>query len=243
MQKKQILLTFFFISLILMSSGFGQEVKDIKIFSDYSIAGSKRLLVWNAKAVGGGAEINFNLIGGMSIGVSIGYQLFSVNQDSVIKQLNWDFWEYRYKGNIAVDLTDTTIKATLAPFEKMDVLPFKLSLNYDYVPTEGLTISPSLGGGILFFTRRIYIEETWQKYYPSAGYTFLYTYRNFAPKKSGNPFFLSGSINVTYNITELLSIYSGFNYSYIVPTEGEMGYDFFPFQNYYSIKLGLTFLY
>lgn len=220
-----------------------QTLKDIKIYSDYSSGIDKRFLVWKAAGVGGGADINFELYEGLTLGISAGYQLFTINQDSVIQQLQWDFWEYRYKGNISVDLTDTTIKATLSPFEKMDVMPIKLNLEYNYSPVADLTITPSLGGGIIFYTRRIYIEETWSKYYPTVGYTFIYSYRNFAPFKSGNPLFISSGLNASYKLTELFSIYGGFNYNHIIATDGDFGYDIFPFKNYYSVKLGLTFMY
>jgi len=241
--SKKIKIKIISLMLLMITMASGQTLKDIRIYSDYSSGIDTRFLVWKATAVGGGADINFELYEGLTLGLSAGYQLFTINQDSVIKQLNWDFWEYRYKGNISVDLTDTTIKATISPFEKMDVLPVKLNLEYNYSPLEGLTITPSLGGGIIFYTRRIYIQETWSKYYPSVGYTFLYSYRNFAPFKSGNPLFVSGGLNATYDFGEIFSLYAGFNYNYILPTEGDYGYDLFPFKKYYSVKLGLTFIY
>ena len=230
------------ISLITFSVS-SQTLKDIRLFTDYSSAGSKRLMVTKAHGLGVGADIRFELFKGLHISLVGGYQLLHVNQDSVIQQLKWDYWDYRYKGNIAVDLLDTTVNARITPFEKMDVLPFKINISYNHELLKDLFVTPSIGGGMIFYTRRIYIEESWSKYYANADYTFNYTYRNFAPKMEGNPIFLTGGLDFDYVFSDIVSLYAGFNYNYILNTAGKLGYDNLPFENYYSIKLGLTFLY
>ncbi len=240
--KMQKTIAYLFFLIILNANSFAQ-LSSVSFSPDYSISGSKRLAVTKADAVGGTLKIDFKLMDNLSIGFIGGYQLFSVQQDSGLIQWKWDFWDNRYRGNVNADLTDSTLRATINSIQKMDLFPIILTLNGDFTFMENFFVQPSIGAGIIFYSRRMFLEEEWSKYYQQIGYVFQYKFRNFAPPKQGNPFVIYGGINLGYILTESFRLDAGFNYTHVLETKGKLGYDNFPFKNYISSKIGITFLY
>lgn len=230
------------IMLFLSHYTFGQ-LSSISLSGDYSISGSKRLAVTKADAVGGALKIDYKLLDNLSVSLIGGYQLFSVQQDSGLIQWKWDFWDNRYRGNVNADLTDTTLRATIQSIQKMDVIPLIVTVNGDFTFGEKFFVQPSIGGGILFYSRRMFLEEEWSKKYEQIGYVFQYKFRNFAPSKNGNPLVVYGGINLGYHLNDAFRIDASINYTQILKTEGKFGYDNFIFKNYISTKLGITFQY
>lgn len=235
----------YFLLLTFFSVESFSQLQSINIYSDYTQSGTKRLAVTRADAVGGGVGVYFKLNDFITLGVTAGYQLFSINQDSALTQWDWYFWNVRYRGSVQADLADSALKlsATFNPIQKMDFIPVMLNFKSNFSLTENLAITPILGGGIIFYTRRLYLEEDWTRRFDKIDHTFSYRYRNFTDDKKGNPFFVMGGLNLSYQFSEIASLSADFVYNYVLKTEGKFGYDQLPFTNSYGIKLGINFLY
>ncbi len=233
------------IFILFFSNAALPQLEHIKVFSDYSVANSKRLSTVKADGLGGGIGVSFNLFDNFNLGVQVGYNLYSVSQDSALEQWKWDFWEYRYKGNVKNDTaSDPNLSSRIDVAQKMDAIPVVITLNYKFSLLDELDVRPTVGGGFLYFSRRLYLEENWKKVYPAYNnYTFEYSYRNFAPNKTGYPFLITAGLNINYKLSELIALAGDFQYNSIIKTEGKNGYDDLPFNNSFSFKLGITFLY
>jgi hypothetical protein len=232
------------IIIIFFSVELFAQLQSVSIFTDYSIAPSKRLQITDADAVGGGVKIKFLIAENMAININAGYKLYSISEPDVLNKWGWIFWTERYYNKIVSDINaDPNLSVEIAAIQKMDLIPFYLSFSYDYSVAEKILITPSLGSGVYFYTRRMYAVENWSKYFPNADYTFSYSYRNFAPIKKGNPFYAKGELNIQYQLFEKLSLFTNFQYTYIIPTEGKFGYDSFPLENEVSITFGLAIYY
>ncbi|NUN10582.1 MAG: hypothetical protein HUU54_15510 [Ignavibacteriaceae bacterium] len=237
--KKTVLLFVLFITASLLA----QEVRSVQFFSDYSMPNVKRLNVNKIDAVGGGLKISFKIDEDSDLDFNFGYQLFSIQQDSALARWNWDFWEIRYKNRIASDLIERPgLAVSLNPIQKMDVYPVYLTLSHRVKITDGLKIIPKIGGGLMFYTRRMYLEEEWQKRFDST-FTFEYSYRNFATNKIGNPIFVTMGLTIDYSIGDYIDISAGSEFRHIFRTPGKFGFDQFVFNDALSVKLGITFLY
>ncbi len=237
-----------FFSLILFvphSISFTQiRLNSIGFFSEYSSPISKRLLVTKIDGVGGGVEISFALSSNLMFSVSGGYTLFSLQQDSAIQQWNWRFYTERYAGIIIDNLrSDSTLAAYLNPIQKMDLMPIQISFTGNFEVIKNLFIKPQLGGGIYFYTRRLYLEEIWRKKFDEVNYTFEYSYRNFATNKYGNPIGFFGNLQISYQPLEIFQAGTSIGYTYFLKSKGKYGYDQFPINDYLNIKLFITFLY
>lgn len=244
MISKKFLITLF--SVLLLSNFSYSQIKlsTISFYTDYSYPLSKRLMVTKIDAVGGGAEVSFSIYKNLEISFSGGYSLFSLQQDSAIQQWNWRFYTERYAGIIRDNLrADSTLAAYLNPVQKMDLVPFQISLKGNFNPIKNLYLKPQIGAGIYFYTRRLYLEERWRKIFYEANYTFEYSYRNFASNKYGNPAGVFASIEFDYQPSEIFTIGTSFGYNYFLKTKGIMGFDQFPIQDYLNFKIFLTFLY
>jgi hypothetical protein len=235
---------FIVVLFCLISSTSYAQLEQIKVFTDYSFAGSKNLATYKADALGGSIATNFHIYENLFINIQLGYALYSIGQDSALTQWKWDFWEQRYKGNVRADTaSDKNLTARIDVIQKMDVIPFVITFNYKFSFSEDFDIRPSVGGGFMYYSRRLFLEEHWKKVYTSYNYTYEYSYRNFAPNKTGNPLLFTAGLNMNYKIAEILALSGDFYYTHFLKTIGKFGFDDLPFNDSFTIKLGLTFLY
>lgn len=220
------------------------QLQYIKFSSDYASGLTKRLSVTRAEALGGTLDIGFNISDLFTITFSGGYQLFKVDQDTALAQWNWLFWETRYRGNIQAAIqSDPAMIGILKPIQKMDFFPVLIKFSKEIEVFNNLFVKPSVGGGMIFVTRRLILEETWSRYFDQINYNFQYSYYNFADDKKANPVALFGGLNLSYEFAPGYRVHGDFNYLQILKTEDKLGYNEMPFENSLNIKLGLTFLY
>ncbi len=220
------------------------KLSSISFFCNYSYPLNKRLLVTKIDGVGGGVEITFDVFENFALSITGGYTLFSLQQDSAIQQWNWRFYTERYAGIIRDNLrADSSLAAYLNPIQKMDLLPLQISIKGIFSPFKSIFIKSQIGGGIYFYTRRLYLEEVWRKKFDEVDYTFEYSYRNFANNKYGNPLGIFGLIEFDYKPSEIFTIGTAFGYNYFFRTPKKFNYDQFPINDYINFKIFLTFLY
>lgn len=240
MIKKMFFSLIFLITLVQVNFA---QLKSINIFSDYSTALSKRLNVNAASAVGGGAEVQYDLGKNFSISLEGGYKLYSISQDNQLIAWGWDFWNNRYSNKIKSDLqADKNLSVVINSSQKLGIIPVLIHANYSYNFNDKIGLTASLGSGVYFYTRTLFVIEQWSKKFPSENYTFTYSYRNFAPEKKGNPFVLSAGLNLSYEFIDAFSLNVGFDYTNILSGSGS-GEKNFLFTNEINTKLGIIFSY
>jgi hypothetical protein len=227
---------------IICSSSIYAQLHSVKLFAEYSSPNSKRLAVKNIDAVGGGIKIRFDLFDKLSLNANIAYNLYSLTQDSAIVQWDWRFWG-RYEDFIEQTLQDDLYEAGINPIQKMDAIPIYLTFSYDLELSEKISVLPYVGGGIIFYNRRLYIREDWIKQFEEIDFEFAYSFRNIAPQKSGNPLFISGGVEVSYKFAEYFSANGSVNYLNVLKTEGKFGFENFPFDKAINFNIGVGFIY
>ena len=236
-------LTIAFMLGVLCSEAFAQ-IHSVNVFGSYSIALGKRLSVTRADALGGGVELRVRVSDNINISVIGGFERYSIDQDSALAKWNWRFWVERYSGIVKDNLaSDSSLSATLNPVQYMEVVPILAAVSIELSPAENLTVRPSIGGGVLFYTRSLYLQEEWQKRFHALDYTFEYSYRNFAGDKKGNPFVVFGRAELSYQLSDLFTVDASARYTTALNTDGKYGYDEFPFRDMVTFTVGLSFLY
>jgi hypothetical protein len=220
------------------------QLRSVTVYGSYVTALGKQAGFSTVRGLGVGVEGRVALADSFTLNLSFGYERYgTINQDSTLIKWNWKFWNERYAGNVRVDTLSDTLKAVLNPVQYMEVLPLLLTLSFEIQPFEGLSIRPTLGGGVLLYTRSLYMDEEWRKRFNSLNYTFEYDFRNFAPDKKGNPFAIVGGLEASYQIFSALSLTANSRFTSIIKTKGKFGYDEFPVKSAMSLSLGLSFLY
>jgi hypothetical protein len=180
-----------FITGIILLSGFSfAQLKSVTVFTDYSYVPTTRLEITNADAVGGGVKVKFTVWDNFNLGFIGGYKLYSLNEPDVLNNWGWQFWTDRYFNKIVSDLAaDANLSVEIGAVQKMDVIPFIIFAEYDIEITDKFFVTPSVGSGIYFYTRRMYAVENWSKRFPAADYTFYYSFQKFCPCKKRQPGF------------------------------------------------------
>ncbi|MBI5474923.1 MAG: hypothetical protein HY961_21490 [Ignavibacteriae bacterium] len=228
---------------VCLSSSYAQ-MHSVSVYGSYLTALAKRQGFMKVTGFGGGASARYLVAQNIGVNLSFGYGRYgSIEQDSSLIKWNWKFWNERYGGNVRIDTLSDTLKAVLNPTQYMEVLPLLLTASYEFQPFEKFFVRPSIGGGILFYTRSLYMDEEWKKRFASLNYTFEYDFRNFAPDKKGNPFALVGGLELSYQVSDPLAVTAQSHFTSVVKTTGKYGYDDFPMKSSLAVSLGLSFLY
>ncbi len=244
LNKSKILAIIVFVFITAWASASAQ-IQSVNVFTDYSGVMGKRFNVDHATAMGVGANLKFKLAGNFSLGLTAGYRLYSIRQANQLFDWNWKFWNDRYYTKIVSDLkADPSLSVNIGSVQKMDAIPVILHLDYNIAVRSKLTIVPSIGGGIIFYTRKMFAVETWSKQFNTAGnYVFTYSFRNFAPDKTGNPLLIKAGLDASYKLFSDVNLSGGAYYTYFIPTGTNFGYFGFPFKDELNLKLGLNFIY
>lgn len=228
-----------------ISTNIYAQLSDIELYSTYSIALTKLNEIDKADAVGGGLKIKFEVTDNFDLGLEGGYKLFSVSQPGQLEKFGWRFWNERYSNTIQSNLnaTELNLSVNITSTQKVDVIPVLLSGYYSLNISDDFKVTPSIGAGFYFYTRRMFVVENWSRFFPEENHTFEYSYRNFAPSKKGNPLVGKATLDLYYSVSKGFKLFAGGGYLYVLPTEGSLGYDNFILENEFEIKAGLTFIY
>jgi hypothetical protein len=239
---KKFILFVFILFALLLNNMFAQIVKSVDVFAEYSMPGKKLSSITKIDGVGAGIKLQFPLYQEFSLYLNGGYTLYSLNEENALAGWQWEFWT-RYNDFVRQTLSDAAYKNFMNPVQKMDLINLYLSVDYDFIPFEKFHVKPVLGGGIFFYNRRLYIDETWQKYFSNLNYTFEYEFRNIAPEKSGNTLFYTGGIDLNYEILQGFWLFGSVKYVNVFDSKLSYGFDKMPFKNSVNTNLGLTILY
>jgi hypothetical protein len=216
----------------------------VSLYGSYVSALGKRQGYIKVNGIGGGASGSYLIADNIALNLSFGYDRYSsVEQDSALVRWDWKFWNERYSGNVRIDTLTDTLKAVLSPKQYMEVLPLILTMSFEIQVFENFFIRPFIGGGVLFYTRSLYMDEEWKKNFKSVGYVFEYDFRNFAPDKKGNPIAFASGVEISYQVFDALAFTAQSRMTTIIKTPGQFGYDEFPIKNAFALSLGLSFLY
>ena len=228
---------------ICVSTSFAQ-LRSVTLYGNYVTALGKQQSFSAVRGFGGGVEARIAVAEHFGVNLAFGYDRYgTIEQDSALIKWDWKFWNERYAGNVRIDTLADTLKAILNPVQYMEVLPLILTMSFEIEAFEKFWIRPAIGGGVLFYTRSLYMDEEWRKKFNSIGYTFEYEFRNFAPDKKGNPFAVVGGVELSYQLFESLALSAQSRFTSVIKTKGKFGYDEFPMKSSLSLSLGLSFLY
>ncbi len=212
----------------------------------------------SVKGYGGDVSVKFNLYQNFKLSIRAGYRVFSIKQDAnaLFAEYNWKYWQ-RYYGNIndpnfknatqwvqTLLKGDSTYSATFNPVQDMDVFPVGITLSYEFSPVAHLSVRPYIGSEMLFYQKRLYIDETWKKKFSQLdNYVYSYSFRDMDQYVIGNPIAGQLGIDAEYQVHDLVKLTAGFDYSVTYGPSAGAGYAHFPMRDMFSAKLGVMLLY
>jgi len=229
------------LSILLSNISLGQ-LRQISVAGDFTLPLGERLAITGNSALGAIISAKFDVGSDICLTLNTGYQQYSFSQDSSLAQWDWRYWDYYYQF-VQTTLTEEEYSAVLSPFQKMDVIPLYFTIDYRAQMSEKFSLSPSIGAGVLFFTRRFYVTEDWARDFEQIDYRFSYSFRNIGPEKGGNPLFALIGISGEYEFTEDYYLVGSVNYKQVFDTGDKFGFDLFTFNNSLSFNLGIGFGY
>jgi hypothetical protein len=235
---KRLLLFLLVVPLALISA----QVHSISVSAEYALGLATRLNVDHAKGFGGIAEIRLTLSGDLVLGLASGFATYRIEQADQLNEWGWNFWNERYYPKILSDMrADPNLTTQIGSVQSMDLIPVALMFEYAMDLGGDLRIVPAVGGGVAFFTRELYADETWTKRFPQSDHTLTYNLRNFAPDKHGRSYFLVAGLDARYGLGAGVSLSAGVQYRQYLTSVSGSGQ--FPFTNALGMICGVTFNY
>jgi len=220
------------------------QLRSITAYSEYSLATGMRMNVETASAVGGGTHVRFGLTEELAVGFSLGYKMYSISQKDQLTAWNWDFWNNRYSITIKSNIqADPNLSVEIGSVQKIDMVPAAVTADHTLALSDDLHLISSFSAGSVFFSRRMFINETWTKRFPAADHQFTYSYRNFAPNKKGSVLLAAPGVTARYRLFESAELTAGLRYTQYIPVSGIVGAADFPLDNEVNFSLGLDFAY
>ncbi len=214
--------------------------------------------VESAKGYGGDVRVKINLHENWKLGINAGYRVISIKQDNfaLFAEYNWKYWQ-RYFGNINdpnfknatqwVQILlkgDSTYRASFNPVQDMDVFPVAVNISYEFNPAKNFVVRPYLGAAILFYQKRLYVEENWSRKFASAdNYVYNYSFRDMDKYVVGNPFAGQAGFEAEYQLHDLVKVTAGAEYYALLGKKFGAGYSDFPMRDMFSAHIGIMLLY
>lgn len=214
--------------------------------------------VESAKGYGGDVRLKINLHENWKLGINAGYRVYSIKQNNfaLFAEYNWKYWQ-RYYGNINdpnfknatqwVQLLlkgDSTYSASFNPVQDMDVFPVAVNISYEFSPVKNLVVRPYLGTAILFYQKRLYVEENWSRKFANAdNYVYNYSFRDMDKYVVGNPLAGQAGFEAEYQLNDLVKLTAGAEYYALYGKKFGAGYSDFPMRDMFSAELGIMLLY
>ena len=220
--------------LLVTSSAWSQVSKDVsmRIFGQVS----DQLTEYRVAAAPGfgiGAELGKDLGRSWTFNVQMAYDHQSLDQDSVLNEWNWDYWEDTYiewlpggdyhiiNETLEYMSGDSIYSAHFIPTQKLTELRLSMGLEYHRKGLGKLEPFAGINSGFSIYDRSLKMQEDWTKRYriaadttatdtfPGLNYDYEYQLTHFAPAKKGLRPFISPRIGFRYAVSEKYDVEFG----------------------------------
>lgn len=141
--------------------------------------------IQSLSGIGFKAEIDFHLLPAFNLGIATTQLYYTINQTDAIKNWNWPYWQKIYGSVISSVQNDPYYSVQVIPYQNLKIKTFDLQGQVNRRIWQKLHCQLLVGTGLVWYSRQLYIEEKWQKYYPSLNYYYRYSFRNYADPRSG----------------------------------------------------------
>lgn len=174
MRKLKITLLLF----LFISSSFAQAPIKLSIKlggqTQHASFRADQALAWSAEG-----KLSYTLGANYDISLNVGYDRTMLQEDSVILEWDWAYWDERYidwlltgASKEEVDSISTALEywrpdssyhGVFTPKQWMDEVRFGLSMDYIYPISKNMSFYGSFGAGMSVYTRRLMVVENWMK--------------------------------------------------------------------------------
>ncbi len=220
--------------------------------------------------LGGQLAYRFNTTS-WSIFLNVIYDYMYFEQNDVLDEWNWDYWEKTYipfLPGINVEEVNRTLRydngeraAVFEPSQRLKELRLSIGGAYDFVITESFTTSLEFDFGISIYDRELRMTEHWTRRYEFEGdagdtvrYNYNYDLLHFAPSHKGTRFFLAPTMGLSYTLGDYIDLIGQVKYiQYLNRKDIEWLEDFFniyedsqryfPLNSKLLINIGVRFRY
>ncbi len=226
-----------------------------------------------AVGYGGTASLGYRIGERVKISLDLGYNTMDLEQDDVLDEWEWDYWQDTYIDFIPgaeVDVvnqtltytsTDSQYLATFDPRQMFNDLRLGLGLQLDFPLSDRFSSYFKLGVGYSFFTRGLSMTEHWTKRFKldstsTARYDYDYEYDllHFAPSKKEVKLYAMPVIGLRYRLSSSVDlnmagrwcVYSKrSSMEWLENALGVLpgGEKWLPMRSTVAVSLGLTFTY
>ena len=122
---------------------------------------------------------------GWRIGLLNQHWYAPLEQQNAIIQWGWDYWLKIYGNAVYEARQDPVYRMELKPRQALQVKPVLLMIDKRVARFGGLALFTGAGVGAAWYSRQLWLEEKWEKDFPSIGYTYAYSFRNHADPRRG----------------------------------------------------------
>jgi hypothetical protein len=209
----------------------------VNVQAGYTMAANTGDGIHGARGVSAQVRGAFPLSERFGITARLGLDRLAVDQPDAVDQWGWGYWDVLWENWSNIYANRENHEASFRPVQNLNLLGGSLGPSLT-MGGGAFRVSAWVGPSASYFTRVLYQEETWSRFYPSIEHTFSYTIRNYAPDKTGWVFGLDGGAAGSLRLADWLSVSGGAAYRRFFEPAPD-----FPFNDLLTLNAGLVFHY
>jgi hypothetical protein len=154
----------------------------------------------------------------LGLQLRVGLDRLSVDQPNAVEEWGWGYWELLWRNYSTIYRERDNHTGEFRPVQNANFLNIGLSPAVSF-GSDRLSIRTWAGPTASYFTRVMFQEENWARFYPSIEHTFSYTIRNYAPDKTGWALGVEGGTAASLRMTNWLSVGAGANFRHFLDVD------------------------
>lgn len=242
MKTKHVIISFLILFFFFAGSPLkALTLEDLSIEGGYVLGIPKDSLIEAAKGPGYEISFRWRVSNTLSLLVSSGHWYLAIDQENAHKILDWPYWRQIYGAVVYQADMDPIYDVTIEPRQDLKIKPFELGISWQNSKSTPFQIGGTLSGGYVWYQRQLYIEEFWDKYFPTIDYTFSYDFQNRSDAKKGYLWAVTPAAFASYHLSDAISLSMTVKWKCYFP-HGKNA-DFFPLKNHYRLSCAIHFLY
>jgi hypothetical protein len=154
------------------------------------------------------ARAEIPVVSVFGISAAFNFDRLRVTQPDAVENWDWEYWERLWRTYSTLYREREDHSAEFRPVQNANLLSFGLAPAL-ILGNDRAKVSAWTGMSYNYFTRTLYQEETWTRFYPSVDHTFSYTIRNYAQDKTGWALGVDFGAAASYRLVPWLSLGAG----------------------------------
>ena len=224
-----------------LSSAFGLDLNSIELGVNGAVGRSAEPEIASITGYGVDISVAWRITKALDLRLSSLHRRNHLEDDQAHLHWNWEYWQKIYGYTVYILDQDPAYNVNFMSVQLVDSKPILAGLGYHWRLDRKMQPFGGIQTGPVWYGRKLYLEENWEKHFPSIDYVFTYHFRNAADTRKGWVWAVRGTGGVDFQWHPNIGI--SMQMEWIQYFDVFTGSDYFPVQSLMSAQIMVRFYY